>query len=112
MAGPALGDQERSSIGAERADGRGVDEPDPLDQRVDAESAPDQIQEGRRRENRDVDPGVSTQEDDGALGDHGGSGHGIDDRLGDGGGRRGDQGVDDPGVHLVEGARRVVDVVE
>ena len=100
------------SPASHRSERGGVDETDPLGQRVDAECRPGQVQEGERRDDRDLDPVVGAQQLDGALGHERRSGHGVDDRLRRRVDRGRDQRLDDAGVHLVEGRGRLVEVVE
>ncbi len=104
--------QQRTLSEVDAADRGGVHQPDALGHRVDPERGPRQVEEREGRQHGDVDPLVRAQQVDGALGDQGRAGHGIDHRLGCRSDCRGDQLLDYGGVDLLERRRGLVEVVE
>ncbi len=93
-------------------EGSGIEQAHPVGERVDAQCGPGQVEEGQRRQDGHLDPGVGPQEVDGALGHEGRSGYRVDDRLGGRVDGRIDERLHDRGVHLLEGRRGLVQVVE
>ena len=83
VARPALGHQEGATLAPDHgAGGTGVDEPHPFGQGVDTQRDPGQVQEGEGGTGGHLNPAVSPQQVDAALGHQRRSGHCIDDGFG------------------------------
>ena len=109
--GVGVGDQQGTVLAAGGAGELvAVDEPHTRLQRVDAEAGPGEVEERHRRQHGAVDALVGAQQGDGVFEDEWRSGDGVEDlAVLDG---RGDEALDDLGVHILEAVGRFVDVIE
>ena len=87
-----------------------VDQSHPGFDRVDAQAGVDDVEERHGRHDGARDSVVAEQSAHGSFEDQRGAGHGVQDLSVFGG--RGDEALGDLGVHICEGLRRLVDIVE